>query len=56
MHEHVGHQLIDVEVGCIQEMQTQHIAKVDAPTLSRDHGKIHDDVDDDQVLGSRRSL
>ena len=47
MHEHVGKQLIELEVRSHEEMQAQEVVKVDAIAHEHDLCQVHQQVDND---------
>ena len=50
MHEHVGYELIDVEVGRLEEVQTEYTGKVYSHRSNQLSDEEHHDVDDEKIL------
>jgi len=47
MHEHVGEQLVYVELGGLDEVESEQLVQVNVPTFTHNEGEKHENVDDD---------
>jgi len=56
MHKHVGEQLIQMEVGHHEEMQSEDVIEINAHTPEDECGKKHQYVYNQQVLCYRRNV
>ena len=54
VHEHIGDELPEMEIGGRDIVQAQPTCEVDAPPREREVGQIEKHVDDEQVLYHRR--
>jgi hypothetical protein len=50
MHKHISEQLIDVKIGCHEEVQAKHIININMPQLQHIHGKKCQDIHYQQIL------
>lgn len=56
MEKHVGEQLIDVKLFGKGKVESEEVGKIYAAHLEDILGGKHQHVDDDEILGDRRSL
>jgi len=50
VHEHVGEQLVEPKIACLEEMKAKDFRQVDVEPVQRESGQKHQDIDNQQVL------
>ena len=56
MHEHVGEQLVEPEIGCQKEVQSEQVVQVDARPSQHEIGGKGQRIDNEQILGYCRNI